>query len=71
MNECFWNSPVVIQVSLRKVVRLVSPAMESLNTVSYLVLLNTKGMSKVALFMRMKFVNFASSDTRSSDIISA
>ena len=51
--------------------RLVSPAMESLNAVSYLVFPKTKRMSKVALFMRMKFVNSASSDTRSSDITSA
>ena len=46
INECFSNSPVAIQFSLRKIAAI-SPAMESPNAVTYLVFPKIKGISGV------------------------
>ena len=72
MFECFETLPLLGLYSLAYVrLRLVSLAIGSLNAVSYTKYwgCQVKGMSKVALFTRMNFVNSSSSDTRSSDII--
>ena len=69
LSRCYTAHVKPLRKALAYVkLRLVSPAMESPNAVSYLVFPKSKGVSKVALFMRMKFVNSASSDTRSSNI---